>query len=154
MLTSRDVSFIMVTGTRQGLWVKHIPARGGRQLWKISVCLTFLRTMTRYSIPQGGKTQSYREGREEEEAFLPLQKRLWQPERNHKLEKEKMRNVRWKENATQKSQAVKLAADRLLFVWSFLLGETGIGPGGFFSQHKVGFKKCQRAGSSYWPVSW
>lgn len=62
--------------------------------------------------------------------------------KNHKLEKEKMGVKRWK-NAIQKSQAVKLAADRLLFVWSLFLqqlpGERHW-PSGIYSQLKVVLK--------------
>lgn len=48
--------------------------RGRRQLWQIDVDVTFPHTMTRYSIPQGGKSQS--DGKRREEAFLPWRKRL------------------------------------------------------------------------------
>lgn len=62
-----------------------------------------------------------------------------------------------KEIATQKSQAVKLAADRLLFVWGFflqrLLGERHW-PSGIYSQLKVVFKTASVRGSSYWMFAW
>ena len=63
MLTRRDISFITMTDTGQGLWVTCGRARGG--LRNIIVNVTFPRTMTKYSIPQGGNSQNKGDWREE-----------------------------------------------------------------------------------------
>ncbi len=78
MLMSRNVSFIMVTDTRQGFWVRNIPARG----------TTVMKNKSLLDLPSRND-ETFNPSRWED-AFLPRQTRLWQPERNHKLEKEKI----------------------------------------------------------------